>query len=40
MLGGFYGRFGDSGYDYDHRGNGLIGVLLLIVVVLRLTGRL
>jgi Protein of unknown function (DUF3309) len=40
LLGGFSGRFGGPGYGYGHRGNGLIGVLLIIVVVLLLTGRL
>jgi hypothetical protein len=40
LLGGFSGRFGGPGYGYGHRGNGLIGVILIIVVVLLLTGRL
>jgi hypothetical protein len=37
---GFSGRFGGPGYGYGNRGNGLIGLLLIIVVVLLLTGRL
>lgn len=40
LLGGFSGRFGGPGYGYGNRGNGLIGLLLIIVVVLLLTGRL
>jgi succinate dehydrogenase iron-sulfur subunit len=40
LLGGFSGRFGGYGYGFGHGGNGLIGVLLIIVVVLLLTGRL
>ena len=40
LLGGFSGRFGGPGYGFGHRGNGLIGVILIIVVVLLLTGRL
>jgi hypothetical protein len=40
LLGGFSGRFGGPGYGYGHRGNGLIGVLLIIAVVLLLSGRL
>ena len=40
LLGGFSGRFGGPGYGYGHRGNGLIGVLLIIVVVLLVMGRL
>ncbi len=40
LLGGFSGRFGGPGYGYGNRGNGLIGVLLIIVIVLLLTGRL
>jgi hypothetical protein len=39
LLGGFSGRFGGPGYGYGHRGNGLIGVILIIVVVLLLSGR-
>jgi Protein of unknown function (DUF3309) len=38
LLGGFSGRFAGPGYGYGHRGNGLIGVILIIVVVLPLTG--
>ena len=40
LLGGFSGRLGGPGYGYGHRGNGLIGVILIIVVVLLLSGRL
>jgi hypothetical protein len=40
LLGGFSGRFGGYGYGFGHGGNGLIGVLRIIVVVLLLTGRL
>lgn len=40
LLGGFSGRFGGPGYGYGHRGNSLIGVILIIVVVLLLSGRL
>jgi hypothetical protein len=40
LFGGFSGRFGGPGYGYGHRGNGLIGVVLIIVVVLLLTHRL
>ena len=40
LLGGFSGRFGGPGYGFGHRGNGLIGVILVIVVVLLLTGNL
>ena len=35
LLGGFSGRFGGPGYGYGHRGNGLIGIILIIVVILR-----
>jgi len=38
LLGGFSGRFGGPGYG--HRGNGLIGIILIIVVVLLLTHNL
>ena len=31
LLGGFSGRFGGPGYGYGHRGNGLIGIILIIV---------
>jgi hypothetical protein len=40
LFGGFSGRFGGYGYGFGHGGNGLIGVLPIIVVVLLLTGRL
>jgi hypothetical protein len=40
LLGGFSGRFGGPGYGFGNRGNGLIGVILIIVVVLLLTGNL
>jgi hypothetical protein len=40
LLGGFSGRFGGPGYGFGHRGNGLIGVILIIIVVLLLTGNL
>lgn len=37
LLGGFSGRF--RGYVYGHRGIGVPGVPLLVVLVLRLFGR-
>ena len=40
LLGGFSGRFGGYGYGYGHGGISVLGVLLIIVVVLALTGRL
>jgi hypothetical protein len=40
LLGGFSGRFGGYGYGYGHGGISVLGVLLLIVAVLALTGRL
>lgn len=40
LLGGFSGRFGGYGYGYGHGGVSLIGVLLITLVVLVLTGRL
>ena len=40
LLGGFSGRFGGYGYGFGHGGVSVLGVLLIIVVVLALTGRL
>ena len=40
LLGGFSGRFGGPGYGFGHRGNGLIGILLVVVIVLLLTNRI
>jgi hypothetical protein len=40
LLGGFSGRFGGYGYGYGHGGVGVIGVILIIVALLFLTGRL
>jgi hypothetical protein len=40
LLGGFSGRFGGYGYGYGHRGVGIIGTILIIIVVLMLLGRL
>lgn len=40
LLGGFSGRFGGPGYGYGLRGNGLIGIILIIVVILLLTNHL
>ena len=40
LLGGFSGRFGGYGYGFGHGGISVLGVLLIIVVVLLLTGRL
>lgn len=40
LLGGFSGRFGGPGYGYGHRGNGLIGIVLLVVIILLLTHRI
>ena len=40
LLGGVSGRIRGPGYGFGNRGNGLIGVLLIIVVVLLLTGQL
>ena len=34
LLGGFSGRFGGPGYGYGDRGNGAIGLLLVIILVL------
>lgn len=40
LLGGFSGRIGGPGYGFGNRGNGLIGLVLIIVIVLLLAGRL
>jgi len=40
LLGGFSGRFGGYGYGYGHGGISVIGVILIVLVVLLLTGRL
>ena len=40
LLGGFSGRFGGYGYGYGHGGIGVLGVLLIVIVALVLTGRL
>lgn len=40
LLGGFSGRFGGRGYGFGNNGIGLIGVVLIILVVLALSGRL
>jgi hypothetical protein len=40
LLGGFSGRFGGYGYGYGHRGIGVLGTVLIIVVVLMLLGRI
>jgi hypothetical protein len=40
LLGGFSGRFGGYGYGFGHGGISVLGVLLIIVVVLLVTGRL
>ena len=40
LLGGFSGRFGGYGYGYGHSGIGVLGVILIIIAVLFLTGRL
>jgi uncharacterized protein DUF3309 len=40
LLGGFSGRFGGYGYGYGHGGVGVIGVNLIVLVILLLTGRL
>jgi uncharacterized protein DUF3309 len=39
-VGGFSGRFGGYGYGFGHGGISALGVLLIIVVVLLVTGRL
>src|SRR4051794_28466087 len=40
LLGGFSGRFGGYGYGYGHGGLRALGIVLIILVVLRLPGRL
>ena len=40
LLGGFSGRFGGYGYGFGNRGVGLVGVLIIILLALVLTGRL
>jgi hypothetical protein len=40
LLGGFSGRFGGYGYGYGHAGISVIGVVLIAIVVLLLTGRM
>jgi hypothetical protein len=40
LLGGFSGRFGGYGYGFGHGGISVLGVFLIIVVVLLLTGRI
>jgi len=40
LLGGFSGRFGGYGYGYGHGGIGILGVVLIVLVVLLMTGRL
>ncbi|MFZ1102528.1 MAG: DUF3309 family protein [Hyphomicrobiaceae bacterium] len=40
LLGGFSGRFGGYGYGFGHGGISALGVLLIIVVALLVTGRL
>jgi hypothetical protein len=40
LLGGFSGRFGGHGYGLGHRGNAVLGVILVIVVLLLLTKQL
>lgn len=40
LLGGFSGRFGGYGYGFGHGGVSVIGVLLIVVLALVLTGRL
>ena len=40
LLGGFSGRFGGYGYGFGHGGIGIVGVLLIILVVMALTGRI
>ena len=34
LLGGFHGGFGGYGYGYGHRGTGLIGVIIIVLLVL------
>ncbi len=40
LLGGFSGRFGGYGYGFGHGGIGVIGVLIIILLGLVITGRL
>ncbi len=40
FLGGFSGRFGGYGYGFGHGGISVIGVLVVILLVMVLTGRL
>jgi hypothetical protein len=40
LLGGFSGRFGGYGYGFGHGGISVIGVLLIVLFVLVVTGRL
>jgi hypothetical protein len=40
LLGGFSGRFGGYGYGFGHGGISALGVILIIMVALVLTGRL
>jgi hypothetical protein len=40
LFGGFSGRFGGYGYGFGHGGISVLGILLIIVVVLLVTGRL
>jgi hypothetical protein len=40
LLGGFSGRFGGYGYGFGNSGQGVIGLLVVILLILVLTGRL
>ncbi len=40
LLGGFSGRFGGYGYGYGHGGISVLGVILISLVVLLVTGRI
>jgi hypothetical protein len=40
LVGGFSGRFGGYGYGYGHRGVGVLGAVLIVVVALMLLGRI
>jgi hypothetical protein len=40
LLGGFSGRLGGYGYGFGNGGISVLGVLLIVVVVMLLTGRL
>jgi hypothetical protein len=40
LLGGFSGRFGGYGYGYGHGGISVLGVILIILVILLVTGRI